>query len=156
MRGSEEHQDWGIGQGFLRSREIHVVARDVGARFGGVPRETQGKKSAPGRWISQSGNQAPESPPSRRLPHEVTGEGGGGKGFEFRAVGEERRELSGPGFAVVGGERRLGFLAEERDGFGAPGTGALACAPPSRSADNDLDCDDGDALRVIRHVLKVV
>lgn len=44
MRGSEEYQDWGIGQGFLRSREIHVVARDVGARFGGVPRETQREK----------------------------------------------------------------------------------------------------------------
>jgi hypothetical protein len=43
VRGIEEHEGGGIGQGFLRSREIHVVARDVDARFGGVPRETLGK-----------------------------------------------------------------------------------------------------------------
>ncbi|MBL8618570.1 MAG: FG-GAP repeat protein [Deltaproteobacteria bacterium] len=38
------------------------------------------------------------------------------------------------------------FTDRDDDGFGAPGTAALACAPPSRSADNDLDCDDADAL----------
>ena len=46
MRGIEEHQGWGIGQGFLRSREIHAVARGVGARFGGAHEKRLGKTCA--------------------------------------------------------------------------------------------------------------
>ena len=34
------------------------------------------------------------------------------------------------------------FDDRDEDGFGEPGTGTLACAPPDRRADNALDCDD--------------
>ncbi|MCB9694127.1 MAG: putative metal-binding motif-containing protein [Alphaproteobacteria bacterium] len=34
------------------------------------------------------------------------------------------------------------YVDGDQDGFGAPGTAILACAPPPGTAPNDLDCDD--------------